>query len=82
MSKFSDNIQNRQECKQDRKSCKRELGKFCYDMAKITYTAMIAGPLFSMATDMDFKISASIFGVCTWVAITFAYFGYKFNSFK
>ena len=82
MSKFSDNIQDRQERKQDRKSCKRELGKFCYDMAKITYTALVIGCVIPMMTNGD----AIVYGVigCVGISITFVFavLGYKFNSFN
>ena len=82
MSKFSDDIRTRQERSQDRKSCKRELGKFCYDMAKITYTALVIGCFVPMMTGGDTLVFGVI--VCIGVALTlvFAILGYKFNSFN
>lgn len=82
MGRFSDDIQARQERSQDRKSCKRELGKFCYDLAKITYTALVIGCVVPIMTGNN----TIVYGVITsgGVALTavFAILGYKFNSFK
>ena len=82
MGRFSDDIQARQERSQDRKSCKRELGKFCYDMAKITYTALVIGCIVPMMTGGN----AIVFGVIACIGVTltaaFAILGYKFNSFN
>jgi hypothetical protein len=82
MSKFSDNIQTRQERSQDRKSCKRELGKFCYDMAKITYTAMGIGCIIPMITGNDPILYGVIAGGGMFITVIFACLGYKFNSFN
>lgn len=83
MSKFGEDIQKRQERKQDRKLCKRELGKFCYDLAKITYTALVIGCVIPIMTDSyhsdEYIIAACMGAVAT---IIFAVFGYKFNSFN
>ena len=82
MSKFMENQQAKQAQMQDRKSCKRELGKFCYDMAKITYTALVIGCFVPMMTGGDTLVFGVI--VCIGVALTlvFAILGYKFNSFN
>lgn len=82
MSKFSDDIQTRQERSQDRKSCKRELGKFCYDLAKITYTALVIGCVVPLITGNAPVIYGVITGVGVCVTAIFAILGYKFNSFK
>lgn len=82
MSKFSDSIQTKQERAQDRKSSRRELGKFCYDMAKITYTAMGIGCIIPMLTENNPILYGVIAGGGMLITVLFAFLGYKFNSFN
>lgn len=73
MSKFSENIKDKETKVQDYKTSKKELGKYFYDMSKATYVAMVIGGILGIATSGHDKIQQYIAIAIIGIVLTYCF---------
>ena len=77
MSNFENNRVRKEEAKERDKVSRENLGKFFYDLARTSFTAMVAGGAVSFITDMDNEVYLILLALGVFSTCTFAYLGYK-----
>ena len=53
MGSWSEQKEVKKEVKEKEKTSRETLGKFCYDLAKISFTAVVVGSVVSVATQQE-----------------------------
>ena len=77
MGKFSEQVEVKKETKEKEKTSRETLGKYFYDLSKLSFGAMVLGvvvPWFSDSDNPDYWILLAI-GIFTTACL--AFFGYK-----
>ncbi len=77
MGNFAKQQQARKETKEKEKTSHETLGKFFYDLAKITFTALVIGSIVSAATEQNKSEYYLLIGIGIFVTYIFSYIGYK-----
>lgn len=77
MGNFSNQQEAKKEAKENEKVSRETLGKYFYDLAKVTFTAMVVGGAVAWISDSkkDYSLILFLLGIITTVALTYA--GYK-----
>lgn len=77
MGKFAEQQKMKDEAKENDRLTRESLGKFFYDLAKVTFTAMVVGSTIAWISDAtkDYHWKLLVIGVVTTVLLT--YIGYK-----
>ena len=70
MGSWSEQQEVKKEVKEKEKTSRETLGKFFYDLAKISFTALVVGSVVSVATQQR--------KVRNWVTYTYRYFCYLY----
>lgn len=73
MSKFSENIKEKESKVQDYKTSKKELGKYFYDLSKATYVAMVIGGILGIATSGEESLSQYLAVAAIGIVLTYCF---------
>ncbi len=77
MSNFTKRIEDKKEVREKKKTSHEILGKFFYDLAKITFPALVVGSIISAITHQQ-RNEFWLLTICgAFAAYAFAYVGYK-----
>ena len=76
MGSWSEQQEVKKEVKEKEKTSRETLGKFFYDLAKISFTALVVGSVVSVATQQE-KVEYWILIIGIFVTYIFSYIGYK-----
>ena len=77
MSNFSEKQEEKKETKEKEKTSRETLGKFFYDLAKISFTALVVGSVVSVATQQEKIEYWVLILIGVFVTYIFSYIGYK-----
>lgn len=77
MGNWSEKQEAKKEIKEKEKISRETLGKFFYDLAKTSFTAMVAGGAVSFFTSSNNELYWLLLLIGTFSTIVFAYIGYK-----
>ena len=77
MGNFSRQQEEKKEAKENDRLSREALGKYFYDLAKVTFTAMVVGSTIAWISDVtkDYLWKLLSIGVVTTILLT--YIGYK-----
>lgn len=75
MGSWSEQQEVKKEVKEKEKTSRETLGKFFYDLAKISFTALVVGSVVSVATQQEKVEYWILIGI--FVTYIFSYIGYK-----
>lgn len=77
MGKFAEQQKAKDEARENDKLTRESLGKYFYDLAKVTFTAMVVGGAVTWISDTAKEYSWKL--LCVGIATTFilTYIGYK-----
>lgn len=77
MGNFSRQQEEKKEAKENDRLSREALGKYFYDLAKVTFTAMVVGSTIAWISDVtkDYHWKLLSIGVVTTILLT--YIGYK-----
>lgn len=77
MGKFAEQQKTKEEARENDKLTRETLGKYFYDLAKVTFTAMVVGGAVAWISDAtkDYHWKLLSIGVITTVLLS--YIGYK-----
>ena len=67
----------KKEVKEKEKTSRETLGKFFYDLAKISFTALVVGSVVSVATQQEKVENWVLILIGIFVTYIFSYIGYK-----
>lgn len=77
MGNWSKQQEVKKEVKEKEKTSRETLGKFFYDLAKISFTALVVGSIVSVATQQDRLEYWLLILIGMFVTYIFSYIGYK-----
>ena len=77
MNNFDNNRLKREEVKERDKVSRENLGKFFYDLAKLSFATLVIGSTASVIIKEDDVDSWIIISIGAFVTYIFAYIGYK-----
>lgn len=77
MGNWSDQQEVKKENKEKEKLSRETLGKFFYDLAKISFTALVVGSIVSVATHQEKIEYWLLILIGIFVTYIFSYIGYK-----
>lgn len=77
MGNWSKQQEAKKEVKEKEKTSRETLGKFFYDLAKISFTALVVGSIVSVATQQDRLEYWLLILIGMFVTYIFSYIGYK-----
>lgn len=77
MGNWSVQQELKKEVKEKEKTSPETLGKFFYDLAKTSFTAMVAGGAVSFFTNSDNEDYWILLSIGAFSTMVFAYLGYK-----
>ena len=77
MSNFEENRKAKEERKERDKASRENLGKFFYDLAKLSFATLVIGSTASVIIQENNLESWIIISIGTFVTYIFAYIGYK-----
>lgn len=77
MGNFSEQREKKNESKEREKLTRENLGKFFYDLAKISFTALVVGSIVSIAIEQKKTEYIILIAFGIFVTYIFAYIGYK-----
>ncbi|WP_373151436.1 MULTISPECIES: DUF6722 family protein [Bacteroidaceae] len=77
MGNWSEQQEAKKEVKEKEKASRETLGKFFYDLAKISFTALVVGSIVSVATQQERLEYWLLILIGMFVTYIFSYIGYK-----
>lgn len=77
MGNWSERQEAKKEVKEKEKLSREALGKFFYDLAKISFTALVVGSVVSVATQQERMEYWVLIFIGVFVTYIFSYIGYK-----
>lgn len=77
MGNWEKRIEEKKEIKEKEKVSSETLGKFFYDLAKTSFTAMVAGGAVSFFTDSSNDLYWLLLLIGAFATTVFAYIGYR-----
>ena len=77
MGSWSEQQEVKKEVKEKEKTSRETLGKFFYDLAKISFTALVVGSVVSVATQQEKVEYWILILIGIFVTYIFSYLGYK-----
>ncbi len=77
MGNWSERQEAKKEVKEKEKASRETLGKFFYDLAKISFTALVVGSIVSVATQQERLEYWLLILIGMFVTYIFSYIGYK-----
>lgn len=77
MGNFSNQQKAREEAKENEKVSRETLGKYFYDLAKVTFTAMVVGGAITLISDTAEDYHWKLFSIGIVTTILLTYIGYK-----
>ena len=77
MGSWSEQQVVKKEVKEKEKTSRETLGKFFYDLAKISFTALVVGSVVSVATQQEKVEYWILILIGIFVTYIFSYIGYK-----
>lgn len=77
MSNFEDNRKAKEDRKERDKISRENLGKFFYDLAKLSFATLVIGSVASVIMKKDNLEAWAIILIGTFVTSVFAYIGFK-----
>ena len=77
MGNFSNQQKAKEEAKENEKVSRETLGKYFYDLAKVSFTAMVVGGAVAWISDSNRSDSITLLLLCTITTIALTYTGYK-----
>lgn len=77
MGNWSEQQEAKKEVKEKEKASRETLGKFFYDLAKISFTALVVGSIVSVATEQERLEYWLLILIGMFVTYIFSYIGYK-----
>lgn len=77
MGNFSNQQKAKEEAKENEKVSRETLGKYFYDLAKVSFTAMVIGGAVAWISDSNRSDSITLLLLGTITTIALTYTGYK-----
>lgn len=77
MGNFSNQQKAKEEAKENEKVRRETLGKYFYDLAKVSFTAMVVGGAVAWISDSNRSDSITLLLLGTITTIALTYTGYK-----
>lgn len=77
MGRFENQIKAREESKENDKLTRESLGKYFYDLAKVTFTAMVVGGAVAWISDAAKEYSWKLLAIGCAATALLTYIGYK-----
>ena len=77
MGNFSNQQKAKEEAKENEKVSRETLGKYFYDLAKVSFTAMVVGGAVAWISDSNRSDSITLLLLGTITTIALSYTGYK-----
>lgn len=77
MGNFSNQQKAKEEAKENEKVSRETLGKYFYDLAKVSFTAMVVGGAVAWISDSNRSDSITLLLLGTITTIALTYTGYK-----
>ena len=77
MGNFSNQQKAKEEAKETEKVSRETLGKYFYDLAKVSFTAMVVGGAVAWISDSNRSDSITLLLLGTITTIALTYTGYK-----